>query len=158
MFEIASTGTLSARSYGGPLWNMGTVVNRESRTVETWQGYYDSALHGELCRTLAQAGFPWPRARFNPLPDERNSAVLVRRRVGVQRMMPIVTRFLPVSMTLGEDAQPLLFETRIAGGWLDGQGERFPTLESATAGHQSWVARVRTFEEENELPPPGGGW
>ena len=70
----------------------------------------------------------------------------------------IVTRFLPVSMTLGEDAQPLLFETRVAGGWLDGQGERFPTLESATAGHQSWVARVRTFEEENELPPPGGGW
>jgi len=70
----------------------------------------------------------------------------------------VTTCFLPVSMSLGANAEPLLFETRVAGGWLDGKGDRFPTLEEATGGHESWVDRVRASEEENELPPPGGAW
>jgi hypothetical protein len=70
----------------------------------------------------------------------------------------VTTQFLPISMTLSADEQPLLFETRVTGGWLNGQGDRFTSLERAKAGHEAWVARVRTFEEENELPPPGAGW
>jgi len=70
----------------------------------------------------------------------------------------VSTHFLAVDMTLARDASPMLFETTVKGGWLDNQRERFSTLEEATAGHQSWVQRVREIEKENELPPPGAGW
>jgi hypothetical protein len=59
-----------------------------------------------------------------------------------------------MSMTLSQDVPPELFETRVEGGWLDDQWERYPTLEAAKAGHDAWVTRVRNAEE-NELPPPG---
>jgi hypothetical protein len=67
----------------------------------------------------------------------------------------VVTTFLAVDMTLSKGVPPLLFETRVKGGWLDDEWERYPTLEAAKAGHNAWVARVREMEEENELPPPG---
>ncbi|MCG6963065.1 MAG: hypothetical protein LJE95_07340 [Acidobacteria bacterium] len=70
----------------------------------------------------------------------------------------VTTQFLPISMTLSTQEQPLLFETRVSGGWLNGQGDRFPDMERARDGHKAWVERVRAFEEENELPPPGAGW
>ena len=70
----------------------------------------------------------------------------------------VVTRFLPMTMSLARDASPLVFETRVSGGWLDGQGDRFPAIAEARAGHEAWVAAVRSFEEENQLPPPGVGW
>jgi hypothetical protein len=68
------------------------------------------------------------------------------------------TRFLAVNLTLAHDQPPLLFETSVEGGWLDGQGEKFSTVEQARAGHQSWVEKVRAAESENELPPPGAAW
>jgi hypothetical protein len=70
----------------------------------------------------------------------------------------VSTRFLALSMTLAQDAPPMLFETTVKGGWLDDHREQFSTLEEATAGHRSWVKRVREIEKENELPPPGAGW
>jgi hypothetical protein len=66
----------------------------------------------------------------------------------------VVTVFLGVNMALAESDPPLLFETRVMGGWLDDQSERYSTLEEARAGHQAWVARIRAMEQENELPPP----
>ena len=70
----------------------------------------------------------------------------------------VSTSFLAMSMTLAENAPPLLFETKVEGGWLSGQGDRFSTIEEAEAGHRAWVERVRASEDENELPPPGAGW
>ena len=70
----------------------------------------------------------------------------------------VSTHFLAVDMTLARDASPLLFETRVTGGWLADQRQRYATIEEARAGHESWVARVREVEEENQLPPPGGAW
>jgi hypothetical protein len=67
----------------------------------------------------------------------------------------VATRFLGINMTLSRNEPPLLFETRVRGGWLDDEWERFSTLAEAKAGHQAWVARVREMEAENELPPPG---
>lgn len=67
----------------------------------------------------------------------------------------VTTIFLALNMTLSRADPPLLFETRVQGGWLHDEWERFATLEEAKAGHDAWVARVREFEEENELPPPG---
>ncbi len=70
----------------------------------------------------------------------------------------VTTRFLALNMTLSRDERAQVFETRIRGGWLDDQWERYPTLEEARAGHETWVARVRAAEEENQLPPPGATW
>ena len=38
---------------------------------------------------------------------------------------------------------PMIFETLVFGGELDGDGERYATLEQAVAGHALWVERVR---------------
>lgn len=66
----------------------------------------------------------------------------------------VVTVFLGMNMTLSQSDPPLLFETRVKGGWLDDQWERYSTLDEAKAGHEAWVARVRAAEEDG-LPPPG---
>jgi hypothetical protein len=70
----------------------------------------------------------------------------------------VQTRFLAVNLTLAQDQPPLLFETTVVGGWLEGQGEKYSSLEAARAGHDAWVGKVRAAEEENELPPPGAAW
>jgi hypothetical protein len=66
----------------------------------------------------------------------------------------VQTVFLGLNMALAESERPLLFETRVLGGWLTDQWERYSTLEQARAGHATWVARIRAMEQENELPPP----
>ena len=67
----------------------------------------------------------------------------------------VLTSLLALNMTLSKDTPPKLFETRVKGGWLSDEWERYPTLAEAKAGHEAWVARVRALEEENQLPPPG---
>ena len=67
----------------------------------------------------------------------------------------VVTVFLGMNMTLAKSAPPLLFETRVVGGWMDDEWERFSTLTEAKTGHEAWVARVNEMEAEHELPPPG---
>ena len=66
----------------------------------------------------------------------------------------VATVFLGVNMALAESERPLLFETRVMGGWLNDQWERHSTLEEARERHEAWVARIRAMEKENELPPP----
>jgi hypothetical protein len=66
----------------------------------------------------------------------------------------VSTVFLGMNMALSKDGPPLLFETRVKGGWLDDEWERFSSLEEAKAGHEAWVARVQAAEED-EPPPPG---
>lgn len=68
------------------------------------------------------------------------------------------TRFLAMNLTLAQDAPPQVFETKISGGWLANEGERFATLAEARTGHERWVSRVREVQAENHLPPPGAGW
>ena len=70
----------------------------------------------------------------------------------------VSTRFLAVDLSLTHDDPPLLFETRVSGGWMDGECERYATPQNARLGHLAWVDRVRAAEAENELPPPGAGW
>lgn len=67
----------------------------------------------------------------------------------------VSTVFLALNMTLSKSDPPMVFETRVKGGWLDDEWERFSTLQAAKAGHEAVVARVREAEEEHELPPPG---
>ena len=42
-----------------------------------------------------------------------------------------------------EDALPLLFETLVFGGSLDGEMERYSTLDEAKIGHETMVKRVK---------------
>jgi hypothetical protein len=67
----------------------------------------------------------------------------------------VATVFLAMQMTLSKADPPLLFETRVKGGWLNDEWQRYSTLEAAKAGHEVWVARVRAVESEQGLPPPG---
>ncbi|MCP4898247.1 MAG: hypothetical protein GY906_14840 [bacterium] len=70
----------------------------------------------------------------------------------------VTTKFTAMSMTLDKKAAPMVFETTVSGGWLDGKIERYPTVEEAKKGHDSWVEKVKKEEDENVVPPPGAGW
>jgi hypothetical protein len=41
---------------------------------------------------------------------------------------------------------PLIFETMVFGGVLNDEGQRYPTIDAARAGHDQFVARVREVE------------
>jgi len=69
----------------------------------------------------------------------------------------VSTIFLGMSMTLSQTQAPQLFETQIEGGWLEGERQRYSTLDEAKAGHESWVSRVNEAEA-GKLPPPGFVW
>ena len=69
----------------------------------------------------------------------------------------ISTTFLGMTMTLSAADAPRLFETRVEGGWLNGQRQHYATFAEAETGHQVWVARVREAERD-KLPPPGFVW
>jgi hypothetical protein len=45
-------------------------------------------------------------------------------------------------------ARPILFQTMIFGGTLDGQQERYSTWEEAEAGLQRWLEKVKYVLEE----------
>ncbi len=70
----------------------------------------------------------------------------------------VSTVFLALNMTLAKAGAPQLFETRVKGGWLDDEWERFSTLDEAKAGHEAWVARVRAAEEDKPPPPGWPAW
>jgi hypothetical protein len=70
----------------------------------------------------------------------------------------VITRFLALEMTLNQDEPAEVFETRVKGGWLDGEWRRYRTLDEARAGHERWVRRLRDAEAEGGLPPPGISW
>jgi hypothetical protein len=70
----------------------------------------------------------------------------------------VTTRFLALNMTLAQKQPAQVFETRVKGGWLDDQWQRYGTLDEAREGHSAWVERLREAEEEDNLPPPGVSW
>lgn len=64
--------------------------------------------------------------------------------VGVVR---VSTVFLALDHAVAElEAGPILWETLVFGGDLDGEGDRYRTREAALAGHQAWVARLKARE------------
>jgi len=61
----------------------------------------------------------------------------------------VSTVFLGMDHSWG-DGPPLIFETMVFGGPLDGEQERYPTTDEAIAGHAAMCERVRTI---NRLAP-----
>jgi len=53
----------------------------------------------------------------------------------------VSTVFLGLDHQYG-DGPPLIFETMVFGGELDGQMERYSTWEEAETGHKQWVGKV----------------
>jgi len=53
----------------------------------------------------------------------------------------VSTVFLGCGFTHG-DGPPLLFETMVLGGTMDGRQDRYPTWEEAEKGHAEFVERI----------------
>lgn len=80
-------------------------------------------------------------------PDVRTWArwfETANRRVAVDSFGPITvsTVFLGLDHNFGSGA-PILFETMVFGGPLDGKEDRYATYSEAVAGHARMVRRVR---------------
>jgi hypothetical protein len=68
-----------------------------------------------------------------------------RRRVALYECdgVKVSTVFLGLDHQFG-NGEPLLFETMVFGGPLDGEQDRYSTREAALAGHESTVLRVQS--------------
>ena len=60
----------------------------------------------------------------------------------------VSTVFLGIDHSFSEDGPPVLFETMVFGGTLDGEQERYTTWEEAEAGHRKMVERVKGEGDE----------
>jgi hypothetical protein len=65
----------------------------------------------------------------------------------------VSTVFLGMDHQFG-DGPPMLWETLVFGGPLDGEGDRYATAEEARAGHETWVAKCMngSLEDQGVLP------
>lgn len=54
----------------------------------------------------------------------------------------VSTVFLALDHSFAGGGPPVLFETLVFGGSLDGEGERYQTKDEAASGHERWVQRV----------------
>lgn len=54
----------------------------------------------------------------------------------------VSTVFLGLDHNFSDDGPPVLFETCVFGGTLDGEMDRYSTWDEAEAGHAAMVARV----------------
>jgi len=70
-----------------------------------------------------------------------------RRRVAVtddvDKMVRVSTVFLGIDHGHGMTDQPILFETMVFGGPLDGEMDRYATWDEAIAGHAAMVEQVK---------------
>jgi hypothetical protein len=71
---------------------------------------------------------------------ESNDRIVEQTHVG---RVFVSTIFLGIDLSFGDGYPPLLFETRVFGGWEDGQQVRTSTWETAVAVHTQVVALVR---------------
>jgi len=55
----------------------------------------------------------------------------------------VSTVFLGINHSPWSDGPPLIFETMVFGGELDGDTDRYTTWDDAEAGHKAMVDRVR---------------
>lgn len=67
------------------------------------------------------------------------------RRVALTKIgkSEVSTVFLGLDHNHGGGGPPLLFETLVFGGSLDGEMERYSTWEEAVAGHQEMIRRLQ---------------
>ena len=89
---------------------------------------------------LDASGTPVPCKSMNDLHTEGVDA----RRVAREKVVPgvdVSTVFLGLDHGYG-DGPPILYETMVFGGTLDGEQDRYATREQALAGHEAMKQRV----------------
>lgn len=66
--------------------------------------------------------------------------------------MIVSTVFLVIDHNFfnSDNVPPILFETLVIGGVLDGEGERYSTWDEAKEGHLKWVELVTMAEVSRE--------
>jgi hypothetical protein len=62
----------------------------------------------------------------------------------------ISTVFLGLDHSFSEDEEPLLFETLVFDGELEGEMERYSTWDEAVEGHAKMIKRCGGMSEEDE--------
>jgi len=60
----------------------------------------------------------------------------------------VSTMFLAINHNPNRNGRPLLWETMVFGGPLDGEQLRYETRQQAHAGHEAMCARVRAASRE----------
>ncbi len=70
-----------------------------------------------------------------------------RRVVGNEKVngITVSTVFLGIDQSYGDGSLPILFETMVFDGPLDGEMDRYATWDEALAGHQAMVERVKAL-------------
>jgi hypothetical protein len=88
-------------------------------------------------------GEPCDRDRWMRLHEDPEKAHVALTRCGAVRVSTVW-----IGMWLGpleEGRTPLIYETLVSGGPLDGQTGRYPNRVAALAGHDQWVAEVKAL-------------
>lgn len=85
-----------------------------------------------------------------PVPDETNGLWMqqnnVARRVALTKIaknIEVSTVFLCFDHSFGDNDKPILFETLVFGGTMDGYMKRYENWIEAEQGHQEVVDKVR---------------
>lgn len=88
-------------------------------------------------------GRPIDPRRFDALWSDREyRRVALDYLVDGDEFVAVSTVWIGIDMGF-DGGVPLVFETMVFGGDLDGEQERYPTQAAALAGHDQWTARVR---------------
>jgi len=58
----------------------------------------------------------------------------------------VTTIFIGVDYSLGTIVPPLLWETRVFGGPLNDNWERYPNADAALKGHLEWIKKVEAVK------------
>lgn len=71
----------------------------------------------------------------------------------LEENIQVSTVFLGFDHSFGYGHDPVLWETIVFGGTLDGEMDRYTSLEEAKRGHNKWVIRAKKalLTEEGEL-------
>ena len=90
---------------------------------------------------ILENGVPKPASSMQEWGQwwEKTDRTVAKTKIG---KVLVSTVFLSLDHQWGE-GQPLLFETLVFRGILDGEMERYSTLDEAKAGHELMVERVR---------------
>lgn len=66
----------------------------------------------------------------------------------------VSTVFLGLDHRFGDGGPPIVFETLVFGGVLDGDGDRYSTWEEAEKGHAAFVEKVKAALAASFAPIP----
>ena len=84
---------------------------------------------------------------------ERANKDRILARTEIAEGVRVSTVFLGLDHNFGGDGPPILWETMIFGGPLDGYQERYATSDDAQLGHLEAVKRAREAQAREERAP-----